>query len=415
MDEMTQNTGASRFATYEDYKNAFDAEVRRTEQAFVRIGYMLRVAMDTEILKGSGYTNMEEFAWAEYRIDKSQASRFIRINRRFSVDGYSDRLIDKYEGYGVAKLGEMLTLSDEVIEALPRRLTREKIQEVKKEIQEEEKISDLEILMEDKAEGSILAQWMDVYYRDHPEEFKAIKEIYFGDQQYQAMQILAPGGSTVKMARISGVGKLMLTIKDKDSPAELTNVRTGEKEKYSLEDLIRTLKGICPYTADPEGAYEQRYRIPFPGRAKEEPKPEKPDRKPAPQEPKAPRQPEQKKAEKPSVAPVQQITPPADQKKEDPGKSENTEKHHEHAPAQEEIEKQMEIENYPGVVPETYITCHDGTEVTKAKGSIRDEGCRLAEEVAQWMRTGTMEYALQTERAIIRLKEIMEQLIEEHN
>ena len=136
-----------------------------------------------------------------------------------------------------------------------------------------------------------------------------------------------------------------------------------------------------------------------------------------PQGPKAPRQPEQKKPEKPAVAPVQQENPPKDQKKEDPGKTEDTEKHHEHTPAQGEVEKaqQMEIENYPGAVPETYITCHDGTEVTKAKGSIRDEGCRLAEEVAQWMRTGTMEYALQTERTIIRLKEIMEQLIEEHN
>lgn len=44
MDEILKS---GTFASYETYKEAFDAEVRRTELGFVRIGYMLRVAKDT--------------------------------------------------------------------------------------------------------------------------------------------------------------------------------------------------------------------------------------------------------------------------------------------------------------------------------------------------------------------------------
>ena len=64
------------YATYEQYKAAFDAEARRVEMGFVRIGYMLRIAQDTNILEGSGYANMEEFAMKEYRIDKTQVYQY---------------------------------------------------------------------------------------------------------------------------------------------------------------------------------------------------------------------------------------------------------------------------------------------------------------------------------------------------
>ena len=113
MDEMIQGRPqGTSFVDFTEYEKAFDQEVDRVELGFVRIGYMLRYALDTDILQGSGYTSMEEFAYAKYKIDKSQASRFIGINRRFSEGGYSDRLKEQFKGYGVAKLGELLTLPE---------------------------------------------------------------------------------------------------------------------------------------------------------------------------------------------------------------------------------------------------------------------------------------------------------------
>lgn len=82
---------------------------------------------------------MQEFAKAEYNLSKDQVSRFIAINDKYSIDGYSDRLQEKYEGYGVAKLAEMLTLPEVVEDIIEPEMTRAEIQEIKREVREEQK------------------------------------------------------------------------------------------------------------------------------------------------------------------------------------------------------------------------------------------------------------------------------------
>lgn len=69
MDEMVIKPaeGAREFKSFVEFEAAFDAEVRRVDVGFVRIGYYLRVAKDTNILQDSGYANMEEFAWKNTR------------------------------------------------------------------------------------------------------------------------------------------------------------------------------------------------------------------------------------------------------------------------------------------------------------------------------------------------------------
>ena len=54
-------------------------ELSKTAEGFVRIGFLLKVARDTEILAESGYTTVTEFAKAEFDIDKTMVSRFISI------------------------------------------------------------------------------------------------------------------------------------------------------------------------------------------------------------------------------------------------------------------------------------------------------------------------------------------------
>ena len=237
MDEMIQGRPqGTSFVDFTEYEKAFDQEVDRVELGFVRIGYMLRYALDTDILQGSGYTSMEEFAYAKYKIDKSQASRFIGINRRFSEGGYSDRLKEQFQGYGVAKLGELLTLPDEIIEVLPEELSRSAIQTVKKGIREEEKISDLEVMMEEPkgSGGSLLDQWMEVYFREHPDKYLQIRNLYLStDRERMTADILAPSGTAAETARIPGTGKIILAIKGSDQNPILMNVRTMEKESYS--------------------------------------------------------------------------------------------------------------------------------------------------------------------------------------
>lgn len=440
MDEILKS---GTFASYETYKEAFDAEVRRTELGFVRIGYMLRVAKDTDILKESGYATMEEFAWNEYRLDKSQTSRFIKINQRFSVDGYSDQLQERFRGFGVAKLGEMLTLPAEVIEILSPKLSRSDIQDIKREIQEEQNVTDLEVMMEEPNEAqeamdSSLKRFAHQYIHDNPkslEGFCAAVKLDGEQMTGYLMDLLAPSGYAVHMARIQGTGKMMLTISGKNQPLNLMNVRTNEKEEYDWKDLKDILHRLIMDT-DPETCWGALYEEPYPPAEEEkearrqreaeaERKAEE-KRKPQEAEEKKVRKAEERRvqkerehgereetAKKQEVAPVQPETQPEPAREPQGAEAFPMPKPQEDVPAGPQPAVQMEVEDYPGVVPDKYITCHNGTQVTEPKGGLRDEGCRLAEEVMQWMKTGTMEYARETQRNIARLGEIMKEIVQD--
>ena len=60
-----------KYRSYQEYKAELDSELSKTAEGFVRIGYLLRLAEDTDILKESGYSSVLEFAQAEYNIDKT--------------------------------------------------------------------------------------------------------------------------------------------------------------------------------------------------------------------------------------------------------------------------------------------------------------------------------------------------------
>lgn len=61
--------------SYREYKAELDSELQKTAEGFVRIGYLLKVARDTNVLAESGYKTVAEFAQAEYSLDKTQVSR----------------------------------------------------------------------------------------------------------------------------------------------------------------------------------------------------------------------------------------------------------------------------------------------------------------------------------------------------
>ena len=111
-------TGSHQGMRFRMEKAELDGELQRTAEGFVRIGYLLKVARDTNVLAESGYNSVAEFAQAEYGLDKSQVSRFIRINDEYSEEGYSDRLQERYREFGYAKLSLMLLLPAAVNEEI---------------------------------------------------------------------------------------------------------------------------------------------------------------------------------------------------------------------------------------------------------------------------------------------------------
>lgn len=113
-------------------KGQLEAELRGAAAGFVRIGYLLRKIEETKGYENDGSKNLAEWAKDNYGLSATAVSRFMAINRKYSIDGYSERLKPEYIEYGSAKLSEMLALPDADLEMVSPEMKREDIREIKK-------------------------------------------------------------------------------------------------------------------------------------------------------------------------------------------------------------------------------------------------------------------------------------------
>ena len=112
-------------------KKELEEELRGAAAGFVRIGYLLRKIEETQGYKQDGCDSLTEWAEQEYGLSASSVSRFMAINKKYSVDGYSKQLRIEYAKYGQAKLQEMLTLPEEDLQMVSPEMKRADIREIK--------------------------------------------------------------------------------------------------------------------------------------------------------------------------------------------------------------------------------------------------------------------------------------------
>lgn len=343
-------TALTEIKGFQAFQEAMDHEIKETSEGFVRIGYLLKVARDTEILRESGYKTVTEFASARYGLTADIVSRYMAINDRFSKDGYSDRLAERYQAYGMTKLAEMLTLPDEVIAAIPTTVTRQEIREIKAEITEEMKRTDLEVILEEpKVEFATLAQeTMYQYFDKMPERYPQVfAAVYQPDAEEALLEALASTGTGMAMVRVEGRGKLMLSVEEKE--ITITNVRTQMQTQYTPGEMVREIRVLCPIDKTPEQAWFSLY-----GRPLEQSEPEPPKQveiltkgkppKVAPSERKPERKPEKTERTTPKPEKNTEKRERSSQKPEKiPQKRERMpEKSEEIAPAQEWLDRMRE-------------------------------------------------------------------------
>lgn len=250
---------------YEQFKQALDMELANQAAGFVRTGYLLKKARDTDILAASGYSTVAEFAKAEYGLSKDIVSRYIAINDRYSEGGYSDRLQDKYEGYGVAKLQDMLTLPIEVVDLISPEMTRKEIAEVKAEVKAEEAISPIEVALEgtdvQQADMELCQKAIYKYAKDNPEKFKAlVKWTKDGDSE-ELESILAPSGIAVLASRPQGIGKVFTSFKGEGQPVDILAVKNNEKHTLSMDEYAAKVREVFAPMADMPDAYEKTFGV----------------------------------------------------------------------------------------------------------------------------------------------------------
>ena len=337
---------------YSEYKAALDKQIKESAEGFVKIGYLLKLAKDTDILKDSQYSNVIEFARAEYGLDKTMVSRFININDRFSENGNSPVLKTAYQGFGYAKLAIMLQLPDELNEELTPEYSKREIQTLKAEVDEEKKISDLEVYAEGTdTEKTELEQ---IIYKICEENIQVYESIYDAvtHEKLNADNIVdmfAPAEDMIYSVRIQGAGRKAVSFKQGEDIA-VVSLRTAEKDTYNPQEVyIATMniagRNIINSEADAKTVWQQIY-------AKEYPE-KKPLVAPVQHSSKADiKRPEKKtkvvKAKQEEIHDIEKTVPKASPiETQEPEKPIKTEAE----PVDEQVEGQKNIADYPDVIP----------------------------------------------------------------
>lgn len=348
-------------SNYQQFKQVLDTVINRTVEDFVIIGYLLNKAATTDILLESGYANVNEMAEKEYKLDASQTSRFINIYREFGVEG-QPMLQEKYKEHGVAKLGLMLTMPECVRDEISADFSKREINELKKIVEEEKKITDIEVMCEEKdAMQQLLPegfkQLVMQFVRDYPEEYIKIYDAITLDD---LKEIMAPNGECVFKIRVPGVGLHLLFAKSNENMV-VTNARTGEKDSYEWEQFFEALKDYFVMGTDAKASWSNIFQEPYPEPVKEEPK----------------------KTENADKHNVQQAKPKKESKvktpkpKKEPQKEPKSEPKVEEPVKEEQLPGQKTIMDYPEYLPESMK--EDKPEVLK--GEIIDG--RTMEEVSE--------------------------------
>lgn len=367
---------------YRRFKQRFDTVINQTADGFVVIGYLLRQAEDTDVLMASGYKNMEEFAMAEYGIDKSQASRFKRINARFSEGGYSDRLEQRYSGMGSSKLAVMLTIPDEINEVLPKTLTKEELEEIQEEVKAEKKVSDIEVEIERAEaaavtnkpmlppEGSPLERNLWQLGKEQEELFRKLWKICFlhtafgNKNNAEIMDILIPQGDAIYTVRIPGERRTQIIVNS--DGATIVNLKTLERSKYTEDQICDAVRSLIDGGSSPEERYKDLYgeeltvveeKEVAPVQPDETPKEKKPEKrkesrvtKANTEQKKKPKEPEKKPEQMtiPGAAPDPATEEPQTQVNDSSSRETDTMGSEEQVPGQTDIEK-----DFPQYCPDT--------------------------------------------------------------
>ena len=182
-------------------KQKLRQELIGVKRSFVRIGYMLRKIDDHKGYEQDGYKSIAEFAQKELGLHPSTTTRFMEINREYSIDGYSERLREEYEDLSRSQLEEMLKLPEEDRAMIEPAASRESIRDLKRfnaqGIEPEEsgyRISDT------GQQPDRIRDLIEDFFRNNPKELNGIFELpepadITEEYVNNVVEVVNPGGN----------------------------------------------------------------------------------------------------------------------------------------------------------------------------------------------------------------------------
>ena len=112
-------------------KQKLQAELLGVRRSFVRIGYILRKIDESKGYENDGYKSIAEWARGEYGLEGTTVSRFMSINREYSIGGFSEELLPEFEDFKRSQLEEMLKLPVADREMIRPETARQDIRDLK--------------------------------------------------------------------------------------------------------------------------------------------------------------------------------------------------------------------------------------------------------------------------------------------
>lgn len=185
-----------------EIKQKLRQELIGVKRSFVRIGYMLRQIDNQKGYEQDGYKSIAEFAQKELGLHPSTTTRFMEINREYSIDGYSERLREEYEDLSRSQLEEMLKLPEEDRAMIEPAASRESIRDLKRfnAARPEQPVTDCKQLDDEGQQADKINNLIESFFHDNREELNALfslPEPAGLTEEYirEAVEIINPSGN----------------------------------------------------------------------------------------------------------------------------------------------------------------------------------------------------------------------------
>lgn len=165
-------------------------------KSFVRIGWQLTRIDASRAYEMDGYKTIAEFAKAEYGMNPSGVSRFMKVYDKYSVPGDTPELKEQYRDFNFSQLTEMLQLPEEDHVMFQPEVKRESIREYQKFTKENENNPD-NLLNWQKEPEDLLGKAILDLFRNNKEILNNLygSEAYTAGDLKEMADIINPSGN----------------------------------------------------------------------------------------------------------------------------------------------------------------------------------------------------------------------------
>lgn len=233
---------------YMDIKMEIKKNLTGIVSSFNVVGFYLKHIKERKLYVEEGYKDVWEFAYAEFKLDRTAAGRFMRINDRYSVDGNSLELQEQFKGFSKSTLTEMLSLPEEDYELITEDTKVSDIRELKKAEEEQNKEEE-----QIPGQNNIVSMMPDVVPdAEKPVEVDvadALRDIFRPKERKEQLDALVnmdPDSSAMTwwVEDFNSSGNLMLRkipyfmfFYPLQEGVKIKNIKTGEIKSYTYKDF----------------------------------------------------------------------------------------------------------------------------------------------------------------------------------